>query len=107
MKRAPERTCVGCGTKRDKSALIRVVVGPDGQVAVDKQGTAPGRGAYLCNPGCLKAALKRKAFSRAFRGKAAPMEPEALARALGQPGLQGDEIGLDAAPRRRDAARKG
>ena len=36
---------------------------------LDTLQTAPGRGAYLCGAGCLKAAAKRKAFQRAFRGK--------------------------------------
>jgi len=40
------------------------------QPVLDRTGSAPGRGAYLCGPGCLKAALKRKAFQRAFRGQA-------------------------------------
>lgn len=30
----------------------------------------PGRGGYLCGPGCLAAAVRRKALGRAFRGKA-------------------------------------
>lgn len=34
---------------------------------LDRAQTAPGRGAYLCGPGCLKAALKRKAFQRALK----------------------------------------
>jgi len=36
---------------------------------LDTLQTASGRGAYLCGEGCLKAAAKRKAFQRAFRGK--------------------------------------
>jgi predicted RNA-binding protein YlxR (DUF448 family) len=33
----------------------------------DTPQTAPGRGAYLCGPGCLRAAAKKKAFQRAFK----------------------------------------
>ena len=105
MKR-PERTCVGCGAKREKSALVRLVLDAGGQIAVDRAGTAAGRGAWLCGVGCLRAALKRKAFVRAFRGKALPFDSAVLEAALGAAGLQGEEIGLDAAPR-SDAARKG
>ncbi|MBX5482019.1 MAG: YlxR family protein [Myxococcaceae bacterium] len=94
---APERTCVGCGAKKPKSALVRVVVGPDGQVMVDRKGVLPGRGAYLCSSACLKGALKRKAFARAFRGKAAPIEPARLESAL-RVGSDEDS-GLDAARR--------
>lgn len=88
---APERTCVGCGTKREKKALIRVAVDPVGQVVLDRQGTLPGRGAYLCNPQCLKAAVKRKAFLRAFRGKAAPIDPAQLEASLGRTDPESDE----------------
>lgn len=66
----PERTCIGCGSKKAKVELIRLVLSSQGQPQIDRQGKAEGRGAYLCGPGCLKAALKRKAFARAFRGKA-------------------------------------
>lgn len=34
---------------------------------MDTAQTAPGRGAYLCGPGCLTAAVKKKAFQRAFK----------------------------------------
>jgi uncharacterized protein len=33
----------------------------------DTPQTAPGRGAYLCGPGCLRSAAKKKAFQRAFK----------------------------------------
>ena len=101
-----ERTCIGCGAKREKGALVRLVLDQGGRITVDRAGTAAGRGAWLCGVGCLRAALKRKAFVRAFRGKAVPFDTAALEAALGAAGLQGEEIGLDAAPR-SDAARKG
>lgn len=80
--RGPERTCIGCGVKREKGALVRLVVDPEGRIAVDRAGTAAGRGAWLCGTGCLRAALKRRALGRAFRGKAAPFEAAALEAAL-------------------------
>lgn len=105
-KKAPERTCTGCGTKKPKGQLVRLAVAEDGQVVVDRAQRAKGRGAYLCSAGCLKAALKRKAFGRAFRGKAVPFDEARLVEAL-TPGLQGPQIGLDAATRRSGAAREG
>ena len=66
---------------------------------MDRTGKGPGRGTWLCGAGCLRAALKRKAVGRAFRGKAAPFQPEALEAALTGAGLQSEQIGLDAAPR--------
>lgn len=47
-KRIPERKCIGCGTRRPKNELIRVVRLPDGTVTIDKTGKLSGRGAYLC-----------------------------------------------------------
>lgn len=79
---APERTCLGCGKKAPKQELRRLVVSEAGEVSVDVKGKAPGRGAYLCGGGCLKAAVKRKAFGRAFRGAARQVDLEKLAAAL-------------------------
>ena len=66
--KGPERSCLGCGSKRSKGALHRLVLDRTHQLVIDAAQTAPGRGAYLCGAGCLKAAFKRKAFQRAFRG---------------------------------------
>ena len=48
----PERTCVACGSKKPKVELVRVARSPQGKVAVDTTGKAPGRGAYICGPDC-------------------------------------------------------
>ena len=66
-RRPPERTCVGCRARRPQGLLLRVAVTGDGRIVVSR--TAPGRGAWLCDPPhrCLPVALKRKAFDRAFR----------------------------------------
>jgi hypothetical protein len=63
----PVRTCLGCGKKQQKSLLHRLVLNEEHQPVCDTAQTAPGRGAYLCGPGCLAAATKRKAFQRAFK----------------------------------------
>jgi len=63
----PVRTCLGCGKKQPKGLLHRLVLNAKHQPVRDTAQTAPGRGAYLCGPGCLKAAVKRKAFQRAFK----------------------------------------
>lgn len=66
----PVRSCIGCGRRDAKEVLLRVALGTDGDLRVDVARTLPGRGAYLCGAGCLKAAVKKKALGRAFRGKA-------------------------------------
>ncbi|MBL8924487.1 MAG: YlxR family protein [Myxococcaceae bacterium] len=63
----PVRTCLGCGKKQPKRLLHRLVLDERRQPVKDTAQTAPGRGAYLCGPGCLKAAVKKKAFQRAFK----------------------------------------
>ena len=67
---APERTCVGCRTRRPQADLVRLV-SRDGAVVPAGPG-AQGRGAYLCpDEECLAAAQKKRAFPRAFRAAAA------------------------------------
>ena len=70
--RSPERTCLGCRARKaqaelDRLALKRGRAGP--AVVWDPQRRLSGRGAWLCrgNSACLAAALKRRAFGRAFR----------------------------------------
>ena len=59
IKKVPERKCVGCGVKKAKSELWRVVKSPEGVVTLDKSGKAAGRGAYICHSvACLKKAVK-------------------------------------------------
>ncbi|MFJ8313667.1 MULTISPECIES: YlxR family protein [unclassified Streptomyces] len=67
----PERTCVGCRERAAKSDLLRIVA-VEGACAPDPRGTLPGRGAYV-HPAsvCLDLAVRRRAFSRAFRTKGA------------------------------------
>jgi hypothetical protein len=78
----PERTCIGCGKKAPRGSLRRLVVDGAGQVVLDPGGSAAGRGAYLCGGGCLKAAAKRRAFQRAFKGTARMVDLEKLAAVL-------------------------
>lgn len=65
--RPPIRTCLGCGKKQTKALLRRLVLDEQDQPSLDRTQTAPGRGAYLCGPGCLQAAVKRRALQRAFK----------------------------------------
>ena len=68
------RRCVGCGREEPKTKLLRVVRAPDGSIAVNERGKAPGRGAYVCaDRACIAMARKKKALSRALKQ---PVEPE-------------------------------
>lgn len=70
MKKIPQRTCMGCNTKKDKKDFIRIVKNKDGEVNIDKTGKMPGRGAYLCdNIECLEKAIKTKRIEKTFEIK--------------------------------------
>jgi uncharacterized protein len=68
---APQRTCVGCRRRADRSRLLRVVAGRAGDVVSllpDVRARLPGRGAWLHpDTACLDLAERRRAFPRALR----------------------------------------
>ena len=67
MKKIPQRTCLGCNVQKNKNELIRIVMGKDGAISVDKTGRANGRGAYICNNiDCLEKTIKTKRLERTF-----------------------------------------
>lgn len=47
MRKIPMRTCVVTREKLPKQELLRVVRTPEGNVIIDRQGKANGRGAYV------------------------------------------------------------
>ncbi|MGI8870602.1 MAG: YlxR family protein [Mycobacteriales bacterium] len=61
------RTCIGCRTRTTTDELLRTVL-IDDEVCPDPARRLPGRGAFLhFDPACLDLAVRRRAFSRAFR----------------------------------------
>jgi hypothetical protein len=63
--------------------LVRYVRAPDGTVMVDYRGRLPGRGAYTClNAECIRHAVTRRQFDRAFRGACLPVSADALRQGL-------------------------
>lgn len=98
----PERRCILSGDRAPKGALIRLALGPDGQVAPDIRARAPGRGAWIgvgradLETAIAKGKLKG-ALARAF--KTGPITvPDGLAQltedALARTAL--DRLGLEA-----------
>jgi len=62
-----QRTCVGCRSVAEPAELVRLVVGPEGEVVVDLAGGSFGRGAWVHpRPECLQKAAPA-GLSRAFR----------------------------------------
>ena len=67
LKKVPQRTCIGCNTKKDKRAVIRIVKNKENEIEVDKTGKMQGRGAYICdNIDCLEKAIKSKRIEKIF-----------------------------------------
>jgi uncharacterized protein len=57
---------VACGRRAPQAALLRLAVRDDRVVADPTRGL-PGRGAYVCDADCARAAIDRRALNRAFR----------------------------------------
>ena len=67
VKKIPLRKCSGCGEMKPKKELIRVVRSPEGEISLDLNGRAAGRGAYICpNIECLRTARKARRLERSF-----------------------------------------
>lgn len=83
MKKNPQRMCVACRERKNKSELIRVVLLPDGRVEIDPGGKMAGRGAYVCkNNECLEAACKAHRIEKSLKGKAGDEIADQLKAAL-------------------------
>ena len=61
------RMCLGCNEMKPKMELIRVVKSPEGEISLDFNGKAAGRGAYICrSTECLEKARKARRFEKSF-----------------------------------------
>ena len=75
----PQRTCIACRQKKEKTALVRLVRTSDGSVEVDLSTRKPGRGAYLCRQkDCWELALKGNRLEHALRTKLGNDDRQAL-----------------------------
>jgi len=67
QSRSPIRKCVGCGARRDKIELLRIV-NNKGEILIDPGERTPGRGAYLCpNTDCLDKAVEKDSLKKALK----------------------------------------
>lgn len=64
----PVRTCLGCGAKLGKEALVRFAMA-SGELMIDERARQPGRGVYCCRKmSCFEGLLKqRKKLAWALR----------------------------------------
>ena len=82
-----ERTCVGCGRRREQEELVRFSGGPAGLRAYLERGE--GRGAYLCpDAGCLERTVRRKTLQRALGAELGPLSVQQLRESIQQAVLQ-------------------
>lgn len=99
---SPERTCILSRRTAAREELVRLVLGPDGQVHPDVRAKAPGRGAWIgvSRPEFETALAKGKlkgALARAFKTQdfAIPADlPERIERELERAAL--DRLGMEA-----------
>ena len=84
QKEKPQRSCLGCRQSRDRDALIRFVLSPQGELVADIEAKLPGRGAYTCvSQKCLQAALKQRQFNRAFKQDLVTVTPDEMTGLVG------------------------
>ncbi|UCF30079.1 MAG: DUF448 domain-containing protein [bacterium] len=80
----PVRTCTGCGTRKGKREMIRIVKDPHGPVTPDLKGRLPARGAYACFVrGCIESAARGR-LAGALRVTPDVVDGDALAVAVGE-----------------------
>lgn len=85
MKKILSRTCIGCGTQKSKTELIRIVKTQSGEIKLDKTGKLPGRGAYICDKSeCLNLAIRSKKLEKTFETKIEESVYESLKNTINQ-----------------------
>ena len=65
-----ERTCIGCAERGSPDEMVRLVLGPDGEVAVDAAGGGFGRGAHVHARGACITQAATRGLQRASKGRA-------------------------------------
>lgn len=67
-KKQPFRLCVGCGVKKPKKDMVRIVKTAQDIVRLDLTGRENGRGAYICREKeCIEKAQKTKGLEKSFK----------------------------------------
>jgi len=70
MKSVPQRTCMGCNSKKNKEDLIKIVKNKENIISIDITGKMQGRGAYICkNIECIEKSKKNKRLEKSLNIK--------------------------------------
>ncbi|MCL2572277.1 MAG: YlxR family protein [Defluviitaleaceae bacterium] len=68
---------------KEKSQVIRISLGKDGDMNVDPTGKMHGRAAYICqNSSCLESAKKIRGLERSFKRSVPPEIYEEIAKQM-------------------------
>ncbi len=85
VRKLPVRQCTGCGEKKGKQEMLRIIRTAEDEILLDTTGRKNGRGAYLCrNPECLARARKTKALERSLKTAIPPEIYEGLEKEMRQ-----------------------
>ena len=80
IKKVPMRRCIACMTSYPQSELLRVTL-QGAELKIDQEKKADGRGCYICkNEKSIETAIKKTAFSRAFKTFISKDEIEKIGR---------------------------
>ncbi len=75
----PIRTCISCGSKKDKKKLNRLSLDAGGFLIRDDKGKVPGRGAYVCDDkSCWEKLKKGNRLARVFRRGSIGFHPDLM-----------------------------
>ena len=65
-RKVPLRQCTGCGERKEKKELVRIIKTPEDTIVIDLTGKK--NGAYICNSTeCLRKARRRKSLERSLK----------------------------------------
>ncbi|MGI6735710.1 MAG: RNase P modulator RnpM [Anaerovoracaceae bacterium] len=77
-KKVPMRRCIGCMESKPKKELLRIAY-YEGELRLDPEGRARGRGVYLCRSAdCVAKARRRGALARSLRAELSAEQVQAL-----------------------------
>jgi len=67
MAHIPQRTCMGCGVKKEKHELLKITKTKQNIINIDETSKNEGRGAYICyNIDCFNKCIKNKRLERSL-----------------------------------------
>jgi len=71
MKKLNYRKCVGCGTIKDKSEMIKLTIEHSSkEIYINPSSKINGRSAYICpNNECIKSSFKKDKISKSLKKK--------------------------------------